>query len=132
MMLIKSYGGSGTLSNCHFENFIGHENAYSLDINGYWSGQTEVAGDGVLFTDITFSGWTGTCADGATRGPIYIICPGGNPCDGIIIEDFAIWTDTGNEITWKCSSAYGTGACLEDSSNHVSYAVATTTFTTAP
>lgn len=75
MFMIKSNGGSGTLSNGHFENFIGHENAYSLYLDGYWTGQTPVAGNGVLYTDLLFSNWTGTAANGGTRGPITAICP---------------------------------------------------------
>jgi len=133
MFLVKSNGGSGTLSSGIFENFIGHENAYSLDLNGNWSGQVPVAGEGVLYTDLTFSNWTGTCANGTLRGPIFLMCPNGNPCTDIVVEDFAIWDDLDVEITWKCESAYGTGVCLiDDESDIVSYADIITTFTTTP
>ena len=47
MLMIKSNGGSGTVSNCQFNNFIGHSNAYSLDIDSYWSSMHPIAGDGV-------------------------------------------------------------------------------------
>lgn len=55
MMLIKSNGGSGYVEDVVFENFIGHGNAYSLDIDQYWSPETTVAGDGVKLTNISFS-----------------------------------------------------------------------------
>jgi rhamnogalacturonan hydrolase len=54
MMMIKSNGGSGTLSNVLLENFIGHGNAYSLDIDQYWSSMSPVSGNGVQLNNITF------------------------------------------------------------------------------
>jgi rhamnogalacturonan hydrolase len=131
MFMIKSNGGSGSVSTCVFENFIGHSNAYSLDINGYWE-SAQAAGDGVLFTGLTFSNWKGTCSAGATRGPINIICPDGNPCDGITIEDFAMWTESGSYEYYKCESAWGNGGCLRGGSEHTSFAVSTVTVTAAP
>jgi len=130
--MIKSNGGSGTVSTCVFENFIGHGNAYSLDVNGYWTQLVAAAGDGVLFTGLTFSNWKGTCAAGATRGPINVICPDGNPCDGITIEDFAMWTDAGSYEYYKCESAWGNGGCLRGGTAHTSFAVSTVTVTAAP
>jgi rhamnogalacturonan hydrolase len=132
MMLIKSNGGSGTVSDSVFSNFIGHGNAYSLDINAEWPEEALAAGNGVLFTGLTFSNWKGTCAAGATRGPVNIICPNGNPCDGLVIDDFAMWTDTGTSEWYKCQSAWGSGACLVGGSAHTSYAVTTTTIKAAP
>ena len=55
MYMIKSNGGSGTVESCIFENFIGHGNAYSLYFNSYWSSMTPVTGNGISYTDITFS-----------------------------------------------------------------------------
>lgn len=52
MMMIKSNGGSGTVSNVVLENFIGHGNAYSLDIDQYWSSMSAVAGNGVQLNNI--------------------------------------------------------------------------------
>ena len=59
MFMIKSNGGSGTVKNCQFNNFIGHTNAYSLDLNAYWSSMSVVAGDGVFYEDLTFKNWKG-------------------------------------------------------------------------
>ncbi|EPS35553.1 hypothetical protein H072_11063 [Dactylellina haptotyla CBS 200.50] len=80
MIMIKSNGGSGSVKNVVFENFIGHSNAYSLDIDQYWSGQT--AGDlstGVKLTGITFKNWKGTCANGSQRSPIQALCSDAAP-----------------------------------------------------
>jgi rhamnogalacturonan hydrolase len=79
MFMFKSYGGSGSVYDVTLQNFIGHKNAYSLYLNGYWATQTEAPGNGVLYHDITFSNWKGTCSDGARCGPIRIICPDGTP-----------------------------------------------------
>lgn len=132
MFMIKSNGGSGTVSNCQFNNFIGHSNAYSLDIDGYWSSVSAAAGDGVSFEDITFNNWKGTCSNGATRGPIKVICPDGAPCTNITIENFAMWTEAGSSEYYTCESAWGTGGCLNSGTSHTSYAVTTSTLTAAP
>lgn len=131
MMMIKSWGGSGTAKNLAFENFIGHSNSYSLDFDTAWTGMTEVTGDGITYSDITFSEWTGTAANGVTRAPIKIMCPAGVPCTGIEVTDFAMWTDAGSSILYECENAYGTGACLP-SSGSASYAAVTSTIDSAP
>jgi rhamnogalacturonan hydrolase len=41
MFMFKSYGGSGSVYDITLQNFIGHKNAYSLYLNGYWTSQTE-------------------------------------------------------------------------------------------
>ncbi|EDP51794.1 hypothetical protein KXX16_004476 [Aspergillus fumigatus] len=132
MMMIKSNGGSGTVSNVVFENFIGHGNAYSLDIDSFWSSMSAVSGDGVTLNNITIKNWKGTEANGAQRGPIKIICPDKVPCYNILIEDFAMWTETGSKQWYSCQSAYGSGFCLKSGSHHTSYAVTTTTVSSAP
>ena len=55
MMMIKSNGGSGTVENVLFQNFIGHGNAYSLNVDQYWSSQSTAAGSGVQLSNITFN-----------------------------------------------------------------------------
>jgi rhamnogalacturonan hydrolase len=54
MLMIKSKGGSGTVQDVMFENFIGHSNAYSLNIDQNWSPQKGAAGPGVALRNITF------------------------------------------------------------------------------
>jgi len=132
MFMIKSNGGNGSVSDCNFNNFIGHSNAYSLDINAFWEDVTVAPGAGVLFTDLTFNNWTGDCSDGAQRGPIQVLCPSGQPCDGITITDFAVWTDTGNVEYYVCENAWGSGACLAHGSEHTAYDVVTSTVSAAP
>jgi rhamnogalacturonan hydrolase len=111
---------------------IGHGNAYSLDIDSYWSSMSAVSGNGVELSNITVKNWKGTEANGAQRGPIKIICPNKAPCYNILIEDFAMWTETGSKQWYSCQSAYGSGFCLKSGSQHTSYAVTTTTISSAP
>lgn len=53
-MMIKSNGGSGTLQNVVFEQFLTRGAAYGLNVNQYWSGQSTASGDGVQLYNITF------------------------------------------------------------------------------
>ncbi|KIW02996.1 hypothetical protein, variant [Verruconis gallopava] len=131
MLMIKSNGGSGSVENVLFENFIGHGNAYSLDIDQYWSSMSTVAGNGVQLNNITFKNWKGTEANGAQRGPIKVACADGAPCTDITIEDFAMWTETGSKQFYSCRSGYGSGFCLK-SGTGASYAATTTTVTVPP
>ena len=131
MMMIKSNGGSGSVSDVVFENFIGHANAYSLDIDQYWSSMSAVAGSGVQLSNIRISNWTGTESNGAQRGPVKIVCADGAPCTDISIDGFAMWTETGSSQTYSCRSAYGEGFCLKAGSG-ASYAAVTSTVKSAP
>ncbi|KAJ5580238.1 uncharacterized protein N7459_006223 [Penicillium hispanicum] len=131
MYMIKSNGGSGSVSNVVLENFIGHGNAYSLDIDQQWSSMSTNAGDGVQLNNITISNWKGTEANGAERGPIKVNCADGAPCTDITIKDFAMWTEEGDYQSYWCKSAYGSGACLKDGNDHTSYST-TVTVTAAP
>lgn len=133
--MIKSNGGSGTVSNVVFESFIGHGNAYSLDIDQYWSSMSPVAGDGVELSNITFTNWHGTEADGRERGPMKIVCADGAPCRDIVIDDFAMWTESGSSQWHSCESAYGSGGaahCMRAGPDCTSYAVSTMTISAAP
>ncbi|KAF4314156.1 hypothetical protein SLS57_007298 [Botryosphaeria dothidea] len=132
MMMIKSNGGSGSVSNVVFENFIGKSNAYSLDIDQYWASMSEKSGDGVALSNITFNNWKGTCADGAQRGPIKVACSDSAPCTDITISDFAMWTESGDSIFYSCQSGYGEGACLKSGSSGSGYSATTTSLTSAP
>lgn len=137
MMMIKSNGGSGSVTDVLFENFIGHSNAYSLDIDQYWSSMSAVAGDGVALNNITFKNWKGTEANGAERGPIKIMCADGAPCEDVTLDDFAMWTETGSKQWYSCRSAFGSGsgpvgnACLKQGMTS-SYAASTKTVSAAP
>lgn len=112
MMMIKSNGGSGSVQNAQFINFTGHTNAYTLDIDSDWSGQSKSSGAGVQLSDITFQNWKGTCSDGSSRAPIQALCPAGVPCTNITIDNFNVWTESGSSELFKCTNAYGTGGCL--------------------
>ncbi|KAL3432519.1 RGase A [Aspergillus tetrazonus] len=123
MYMVKSNGGSGTVSNLVLENFIGHGNAYSLDIDSAWSSMSTIEGDGVELKNVTIRNWKGTEADGSQRGPIKVKCASGAPCTDVTIEDFAMWTESGDEQTYVCENAFGDGFCLADGDG-------TSTFTT--
>lgn len=96
MRMIKSNGGSGSVQNVTFDKFIGHNNAYSLDIDQAWGSMTPVSGSGIHLKDITFSNWKGDCANGVQRGPIQFKCAAGAPCTGMTVKDFSVWTNAGS------------------------------------
>ncbi|KAL3445995.1 pectin lyase fold/virulence factor [Aspergillus insuetus] len=131
MFMVKSNGGSGTVSNLVLENFIGHGNAYSLDIDAYWSSMSTIDGEGVELNNVTIRNWKGTEANGAQRGPIKVLCAAGAPCTEVTIEDFAMWTETGDEQTYRCENAFGSGFCLQDGDGSSPYTT-TLTATAAP
>ncbi|KAJ4213282.1 hypothetical protein NW759_011124 [Fusarium solani] len=114
MYMFKSYGGSGTVSNVALNNFIGHSNAYTLDLDATWSSMKPIEGDGILYTNMSFSGWSGTCANGRQRGPIKFNCPPDVPCTDMLVEDFNVWTETGSTVEHGCKNAYGSGVCLKE------------------
>ncbi|KAF2091060.1 glycoside hydrolase family 28 protein [Saccharata proteae CBS 121410] len=136
MLMIKSNGGSGTVSDVVLENFIGRSNAYSLDIDQYWSSMSAVDGDGVQLTNISVTNWKGTESDGAERGPVKVICADETPCTDIVIDDFAMWTESGDKQFYTCQSAYGSGFCLkEEGESHgtmEAYTATTTYVSSAP
>jgi hypothetical protein len=57
MMMIKSNGGSGSVSNVLFDNFSGHTNAYTLYIDSDWTQEALAPGNGVEYFDISFTHW---------------------------------------------------------------------------
>lgn len=138
MYMIKSNGGAGTASDILLDSFIGHGNAYSLDIDQYWSSMSALPGPGVQLTNVQIANWTGTEANGAQRGPIKVFCADGAPCTGVDITDFAMWTETGSEQVYECRSAYTTLQrspalyCLKGGAQHEAYAVVEKTVTAAP
>lgn len=131
MMMIKSHGGSGYVEDVRFENFIGHGNAYSLDIDQYWTSMSAITGAGVQLSNLTFTNWKGTLANGAQRGPVKVACADTAPCNDITISDLAMWTETGTKQIYSCRSGYGKGFCLK-SSTGAGYAATTSTQTAKP
>ncbi|GKT49680.1 putative rhamnogalacturonate lyase B [Colletotrichum spaethianum] len=129
MMMIKNNGGNGGFQNAKFENFIGHGNAYSLKIDAAWAGQSKVSGNGVEYRNLTFSNWKGTAANGASRGPVVVLCAAAAPCENIDVSGINIWTEAGSSIIDKCSNAFGKGHCLRNGSG--TYTSAATTKTVA-
>lgn len=111
---------------------IGHSNAYSLDIDTSWAEMSTASGDGLGYSNITISSWKGTESNGLQRGPIKDLCPAGNPCYDLAIEDFAMWSESEDSQTYTCSNAYGEGFCLASGNDYVAYSATPTTVTVAP
>lgn len=132
MFMFKSNGGNGSVYDSQFTNFIGHDNAYSLYIDGEWTQAALADGDGVLYTDLQFEDWSGDCADGTTRPPIIYLCPDGAPCDALTATNIDIWTDEGSEEYYRCQNAWGTGECLRSGTQHTAYSISTVTVTATP
>lgn len=129
MFMIKSNGGSGYLENAVFNNFMGHTNAYTLDLDSAWSSMAVVAGSGVQYTNLTFSHWHGTATNGATRPVIRVLCPAAVPCKEIDIDAFYVWTEAGASEKYVCANAYGTGPCLNAGSSYTTYTTTATVTT---
>ncbi|QSZ36106.1 hypothetical protein DSL72_007231 [Monilinia vaccinii-corymbosi] len=113
MFMFKSNGGSGYVSNCQFNNFIGRSNAHSLNINAAWPQAEKAPGDGVIYENLSFNNWKGTAANAKARGPINLGCQSTAPCTNITITDFAIGSETGSTEVNVCQNAYGSGGCLK-------------------
>lgn len=127
MYMIKSNGGSGTVKNVAFNNFMGHSNAYTLDFDTAWSSMDVVDGDGITYSNISFNTWTGTATDGVERGPVKINCPAKVPCTDIVVKDFNVWTDSdADEVLWGCQNAYGDGVCLVSGDGDSAYTTTST------
>lgn len=114
-MMIKSHGGSGSVTNVLMQDFISHGTAYGLNIDQYWSSQAEQAGSGVKLSKIQFRNWDGEVVDGVQRAPAQFICADGAPCEGVTLDNVNMWGATG-KANYKCRSAFGTGACLKSGS----------------
>ncbi|KAJ6020389.1 hypothetical protein N7540_005893 [Penicillium herquei] len=130
MFMFKSNGGSGEVKNVVLENFIGHNNAYSLDLDSFWSSMSAVDGDGVSYSNITFSNWKGDEEDGETRPPIQVICPPEVPCTDITVQNVDIAAEAGGYIEYLCENAYGSGYCVSNSTDTT--ATYTTTLYASP
>ena len=129
MMMIKSNGGSGFLNHATFRNFTGHSNAYTLNLDAFWSMREADAGEGVEYDYLTFSNWAGTCLNGTQRPPIQLRCTPAWMCGNVEISDFNVWTEAGNTVLYKCENAYGIGACMNQFPGNGVY-TATMTVTT--
>jgi rhamnogalacturonan hydrolase len=83
-----------------------------------------VSGDGVQLSNITVRNWKGTEEDGAERGPIKVVCAAKAPCTDITIEDFAMWTESGDSQSYNCENGFGTGFCLQEGDGTSTYSTA--------
>lgn len=115
MFFIKSNGGDGWVYDILLEDFVGYNNAYGLFIDQYWGKRTADPGPGVSISGVYANGWKGTIAgDKNGRGPLAVICADDAPCTNINIQNFAMWTEKGNSVLYRCRSAFGYGGfCLK-------------------
>jgi rhamnogalacturonan hydrolase len=121
MYMIKSNGGDGDVYNIALNNFQGHSNAYTLDFDTAWSSMSAVDGDGITYSNISFSNWSGSASNGVQRGPVKVNCPSKVPCTDISITDFSVGSESGSTVLYGCQNAYGSGACLNTGSSHTAY-----------
>lgn len=129
--MIKSNGGSGEFYNAQFKNFMGHTNAWTLDVDSAWTSMKTVEGDGVQYTNLSFSDWSGTCSNAKNRPPIRLLCPADVPCKEISIVNVDIGTEVGSEVGQVCQNAYGSGACLKAGTAYTAYTTTATATTEA-
>lgn len=130
MYMIKSNGGSGTVQNCKFTNFIGHSNAYCLDINEYWTDETQAAGNGVVLSGLTFQNWQGTVVS-TSRAPINIDCSSTAVCTGLTLSNLSFWSDANTAVHYSRANAYGSGYGLPSGSGPA-YSAVVSSVSSAP
>lgn len=51
----------------------------------------------------------GSIADGAVRGPLYLIANDLTFATNITLEDFSVWTETGSYVVNKIDNVFGVG-----------------------
>lgn len=68
----------------------------------------------IQLSGLRFSNWTGTVHEGSSRGPIVIRGSNVVPATNITLDNFEMWTETGNEIIHQCRNVYGKGYCARE------------------
>ncbi|RAH70499.1 rhamnogalacturonase A [Aspergillus aculeatinus CBS 121060] len=133
---VKWNGASGSLRNVIWDTVIQHGGSYLLSLDGFWGDQGD--GDGLEVYNLTFTNWHGYNSDNS-RPTIRLLCSVNrllcsvnNTCTDIVVDDVALWTDSGVDATWTCENAYGSGACLESDGHAGDSYTTTTTITATP
>ncbi|OOF93266.1 glycoside hydrolase family 28 protein [Aspergillus carbonarius ITEM 5010] len=107
---IKTYpGGSGYVRNVQFLNFRSKASLYGLNINQYWQNTFEPDTGAVALSNLTFRNFSGSVADGARRPPLYLIANDLTYATDVTIEDFTVWTESGDDVVNKINNIFGTG-----------------------
>ncbi|KAJ5355541.1 uncharacterized protein N7496_012753 [Penicillium cataractarum] len=107
---IKTYpGGSGYVTNITFSNFRSLSSLYGLNINQYWQNTFTPDTGSVSLSNLAFRNFSGSVADGTTRGPLNLIGNDLTFVTNVSIEDFTVWTDTGDRIVNKINNIFGSG-----------------------
>ncbi|KAF4628371.1 hypothetical protein G7Y89_g9786 [Cudoniella acicularis] len=123
---IKTYpGGSGYVTNVTWENFRSKANLYGLNVDQYWQETFTPDTGAVALSNIIFRNFTGNplpfskqkdnadnkggIANGALRPPLYLIASDFIPAENITVEDFSLWTESGDHVVNQISNVYGSG-----------------------
>jgi hypothetical protein len=78
-------------------------------VTQYWQNTFTPDTGAVTLTNLTFRNFTGSVANGALRPPLYLI---GNDLfltDTVTVEDFSLWTETGDYVVNHVNNIYGKG-----------------------
>lgn len=128
MVLVKANGAFGTCYDTVFRNFSGHDNLQAIKVDAFWPDGPAAAppGDGVDIYTMTFSNFVGTCVDASKFPPISMRCGAVYPCGEVLIENFNVWTQTGDSQTYECQNAFGIGACMNQYGGNGEYKSTTT------
>ncbi|KAH8424027.1 uncharacterized protein LDX57_001782 [Aspergillus melleus] len=86
-LYINSYGGSGTLSACLFENSVLRKSPNT--------------GQQCLLEQENFRDTN----EKSARPVVRYECPAEVPCYDTTLGDIYLWTEDGDAVTWSCSSA---------------------------
>ncbi|RAK81713.1 pectin lyase-like protein [Aspergillus fijiensis CBS 313.89] len=120
---------SGSLRNVIWDTVIQHGGSYLLSLTGFWGDQGD--GDGLEVYNLTFTNWHGYNSDNS-RPTIRLLCSVNDTCADIVVDDVALWTDSGDDVTWTCENAFGSGAYLESDGHAGDSYTTTTTITATP
>ncbi|PYI30572.1 pectin lyase-like protein [Aspergillus indologenus CBS 114.80] len=126
---VKWNGASGSLRNVIWDTVIQHGGSYLLSLDGFWGDQSD--GDGLEVYNLTFTNWHGLDSDNS-RPTIRLLCSANDTCTHIVVDDVALWTDSGDDVTWTCENAYGSGACLESGGHAGDSYTTTSTISATP
>ncbi|KAK1672838.1 pectin lyase fold/virulence factor [Colletotrichum godetiae] len=103
---IGSLNVSASIANI---NFRSKASLYGLDVNQYWQNTFEPDTGAVALSNLIFRNFSGSVADGAKRPPLYLTANDLTYATNVTVENFSLWTESGNSVVNKISNIFGTG-----------------------
>lgn len=115
------------MTNVTFENIRSKASLYGLDVDQYWQNKLTPDDGSVALRNLVFKNFSGTLtststsaqrpantrigsvADGIRRPPLYLIANDLTFAENVTVEDFAIWTETGDYVVNQISNVFGYG-----------------------